>query len=327
MQRSVQQANGDSVLASPRKKQRVSNATTKVTVVLGAQWGDEGKGKVVDMLAMDADVVCRCQGGSNAGHTVVVDGAEFHFHLLPSGIINPRCTSVIGNGVVIHLPGLFEELESNEAKGLKNWRERLIISDRAHIVFDFHQQVDGLQELEKGTQSLGTTKKGIGPTYSSKAARNGLRIGDLLGDFDKFSQKFDTLVTSYQKMFPALKVDVKAELQRYKEYAERIRPLVKETVQYLHQALREGKKVLVEGANAAMLDIDFGTYPYVTSSNCSIGGVCTGLGLPPSYIGEVVGVVKAYTTRVGDGPFPTELLNATGELLQRRGHENWCYNK
>ncbi|XP_029039384.1 adenylosuccinate synthetase [Osmia lignaria lignaria] len=321
MQRSVQQANGDGVLASPRKKQCMLSTSTKITVVLGAQWGDEGKGKVVDMLATDADVVCRCQGGSNAGHTVVVDGAEFHFHLLPSGIMNPRCTSVIGNGVVIHLPGLFEELESNEAKGLKNWQERLVISDRAHIVFDFHQQVDGLQELEKGNQSLGTTKKGIGPTYSSKAARNGLRIGDLLGDFDKFSQKFDTLVTSYQKMFPALHVDVKSELQRYKEYAERIRPLVRETVQYLHHALREGKKVLVEGANAAMLDIDFGTYPYVTSSNCSIGGVCTGLGLPPSYIGEVVGVVKAYTTRVGDGPFPTELLDATGEFLQKKGHE------
>ncbi|CAK9827553.1 Adenylosuccinate synthetase [Anthophora retusa] len=320
MQRSAQQTNGDSVLTS-RKKQRVSSVATKVTVVLGAQWGDEGKGKVVDMLATDADVVCRCQGGSNAGHTVVVDGAEFHFHLLPSGIINSRCTSLIGNGVVIHLPGLFEELESNEAKGLKNWQERLVISDRAHIVFDFHQQVDSLQELEKGTQSLGTTKKGIGPTYSSKAARNGLRIGDLLGDFDGFSLKFNALVTSYQKIFPALQVDVKAELQRYKEYAERIRPLVKETVQYLNEALCEGKKVLVEGANATMLDIDFGTYPYVTSSNCSIGGVCTGLGLSPFYIGEVVGVVKAYTTRVGDGPFPTELLDATGDLLQRRGHE------
>ncbi|XP_076633177.1 adenylosuccinate synthetase [Colletes latitarsis] len=321
MQRSVQRANGDGVLASPRKKQRLLSATAKVTVILGAQWGDEGKGKCVDMLATDADVVCRCQGGSNAGHTVIVDGVEFHFHLLPSGIINSRCASLIGNGVVIHLPSLFQELESNEAKGMKNWQERLIISDRAHIVFDFHQQVDGLEELAKGTQSLGTTKKGIGPTYSSKAARNGLRIGDLLGDFDKFSQKFDALVKSYQRMFPALEVDVKAELQQYKEYAERIRPLVKETVQYLHQSLREGKKVLVEGANAAMLDIDFGTYPYVTSSNCSIGGVCTGLGLPPSYIGEVVGVVKAYTTRVGDGPFPTELLDATGDFLQKRGHE------
>lgn len=253
-----------------------------------------------------------------------------------------------GNGVVIHLPGLFEELEKNESKGLKDWQDRLVISDRAHIVFDFHQQVDGLQELEKGTQSLGTTKKGIGPTYSSKAARNGLRIGDLLGDFDKFSQKFNTLVTSYQKMFPALHVDIKAELDRYKEYvyitftsyicfyymiiyditslfahsySERIRPYVKETVQYLHQALKDGKKVLVEGANAAMLDIDFGTYPYVTSSNCSIGGVLTGLGLPPTTIGEIIGVVKAYTTRVGDGPFPTELLDSIGELLQKRGHE------
>ncbi|KOX81300.1 Adenylosuccinate synthetase [Melipona quadrifasciata] len=315
----VKQANGEGVLASPRKKQRVSSANAaKVTVVLGAQWGDEGKGKVVDMLAMDADVVCRCQFKEektlpleNAVNWIFFDewGREFNNFAVRTG------------GVFQRYRCLFEELESNEAKGLKNWQERLIISDRAHIVFDFHQQVDGLQELEKGTQSLGTTKKGIGPTYSCKAARNGLRIGDLLGDFDKFSQKFDTLVTSYQKMFPALQVDVKAELHRYKEYAERIRPMVKETVQYLHQALREGKKVLVEGANAAMLDIDFGTYPYVTSSNCSIGGVCTGLGLPPSYIREVVGVVKAYTTRVGDGPFPTELLDATGELLQKRGHE------
>ncbi|XP_074105316.1 adenylosuccinate synthetase [Cotesia typhae] len=293
----------------------------KVTVVLGAQWGDEGKGKVVDMLAADADIVCRCQGGNNAGHTVVVNGGQFFFHLLPSGIINPRCKSILGNGVVIHIPGLFEELEQNEAKGLKDWKSRLIISDRAHIVFDFHQQVDGMQELEKGSQSLGTTKKGIGPTYSSKATRNGLRIGDLMGDFEKFSEKFKTLVTTYQRMFPSLHVDVKSELERYKGYAERIRPLVKETVHYLHSALKNGQNVLVEGANAAMLDIDFGTYPYVTSSNCSIGGVCTGLGLPPSTIDQVIGVIKAYTTRVGDGPFPTELTDSTGELLQSRGHE------
>ncbi|XP_011302123.1 adenylosuccinate synthetase [Fopius arisanus] len=319
----IQQANGDGNLSSPRKKQRTttSSSLTKVTVVLGAQWGDEGKGKVVDMLADDADVVCRCQGGNNAGHTVVVDGVSFFFHLLPSGIINPRCKSVLGNGVVIHLPGLFEELEQNEAKGLKDWQDRLIISDRAHIVFDFHQQVDGMQELEKGTQSLGTTKKGIGPTYSSKATRNGLRIGDLLGDFDKFSEKFKTLVQQCQRMFPSLQVDVNSELERYKGYAERVRPLVKETVWFLHKALKAGQKVLVEGANAAMLDIDFGTYPYVTSSNCSIGGVITGLGLPPSTIGDTIGVVKAYTTRVGDGPFPTELTDSTGEILQTRGRE------
>ncbi|XP_051160748.1 adenylosuccinate synthetase [Leptopilina boulardi] len=318
-----QQTNGEANLASPRKKQRtsISGPLSKVTVVLGAQWGDEGKGKVVDVLANNVDIVCRCQGGNNAGHTVVVDKTEFHFHLLPSGIINPRCKSVIGNGVVIHLPGLFAELEENEEKGLKDWRDRLVISDRAHLVFDFHQQVDGLQEQEKGNQSLGTTKRGIGPTYSCKASRNGLRVGDLLGDFDKFEDKFKTLVESYQRMFPNLQVDIKSELERYKEYSERVRPLVKETVHFLHMALREGKKVLVEGANAALLDIDFGTYPYVTSSNCSIGGVCTGLGLPPNTIGEVIGVCKAYTTRVGDGPFPTELLDETGDLLQNRGRE------
>ncbi|XP_021190557.3 adenylosuccinate synthetase [Helicoverpa armigera] len=311
--------NGDvSSGTHPCKKSKMEN---KVAVVLGAQWGDEGKGKVVDLLAVNCDIVCRCQGGNNAGHTVVVDGKEFDFHLLPSGIINQKCISVIGNGVVIHLPGLFEELKKNELKGMKGWQDRLIISDRAHLVFDMHQQVDGLQEAEKGKNSLGTTKKGIGPTYSSKATRNGLRIGDLLGDFAMFEEKFRTLAANYKRMFPSLEVDIEAELNRYQEYATMIRPMVRDTVSYLHKAIKEGKKVLVEGANAALLDIDFGTYPYVTSSNCSIGGVCTGLGLPPLVIGEVLGVVKAYTTRVGDGPFPTELHDETGRLLQERGHE------
>ncbi|EAA07403.5 adenylosuccinate synthetase isoform X1 [Anopheles arabiensis] len=295
--------------------------TQKVTVVLGAQWGDEGKGKVVDMLAADADIVCRCQGGNNAGHTVVVNGVDFDFHLLPSGIIHEKCISIIGNGVVVHLPGLFEELAKNEAKGLKNWTDRLIISNRAHLVLDLHQQVDGLQEAEKGGKSLGTTKKGIGPCYSSKATRNGIRVSDLLGDFKMFSEKFEALVAMYKRLYPDFSVDVNAELARYREYAERLRPLVRDSVSYLHTSLKEGKSVLVEGANAAMLDIDFGTYPYVTSSNCSIGGVLTGLGLPPQSIGEVIGVVKAYTTRVGDGPFPTELLDEIGSLLQKRGGE------
>ncbi|VEN50858.1 unnamed protein product [Callosobruchus maculatus] len=298
---------------SPRKRAR-AEPESKVTVILGAQWGDEGKGKVVDMLAADVDVVCRCQGGNNAGHTVVINGVEYDFHLLPSGIIHPKCKSVIGNGVVIHLPGMFEEIEKNEKKGLKGWQDRLIISDRAHLVFDMHQQVDGLQEQENNRKGLGTTKKGIGPTYSSKAIRNGIRIGDLLGDYNHFSKK-------YQRMFPSLKVDIDAELIRYKEFAEKIRPLVFDTVCFLDKSLRSGKKVLVEGANAAMLDIDFGTYPYVTSSNCSVGGVCTGLGIPPHRIGEIIGVVKAYTTRVGDGPFPTELPNDIGDLLQSRGAE------
>ncbi|CAH2242993.1 jg19436 [Pararge aegeria aegeria] len=311
------EVNGD----CPRLNKKYKMENNKVTVVLGAQWGDEGKGKVVDLLAINSDIVCRCQGGNNAGHTVVVDGKEFDFHLLPSGIINSKCTSVIGNGVVIHLPGLFEELKKNELKGMEGWQQRLIISDRAHLVFDIHQQVDGLQEAEKGKNSLGTTKKGIGPTYSSKATRNGIRIGDLLGDFNIFEEKFRTLAANYERMFPSLEVEIDSELVRYREYADKIRPLVRDTVAYLHTEIEDGKKVLVEGANAAMLDIDFGTYPYVTSSNCSIGGVCTGLGLPPKLIGEVLGVVKAYTTRVGDGPFPTELHDETGRLLQDRGHE------
>lgn len=294
---------------------------SKATVVLGAQWGDEGKGKLVDLLAVDSGIVCRCQGGNNAGHTVVVGKTEYDFHLLPSGIINKGCTSIIGNGVVIHLPGLFEEIKKNEAKGLLDWQSRLLISDRAHLVFDFHQSVDGLQEAEKGKNSLGTTKKGIGPAYSSKASRNGIRISDLMGNFDQFAEKFRTLVEAYKRMFPDLTVDIPAELVRYREYAEKVRPLVKDTVYYLHSALLSNKKVLVEGANAAMLDIDFGTYPYVTSSNCSIGGVCTGLGIPPNRIGEVYGVVKAYTTRVGDGPFPTELTDDTGNYLQTKGRE------
>ncbi|XP_011193293.1 adenylosuccinate synthetase [Zeugodacus cucurbitae] len=300
---------------------RLNMYKSKVGVVLGAQWGDEGKGKVVDMLALEVDIVCRCQGGNNAGHTVVANGTEFDFHLLPSGIVNEKCISVIGNGVVIHLPSLFDELSKNEAKGLQKLEHRLIISDRAHLVFDFHQLVDGMQEAEKGGKSLGTTKKGIGPAYSSKATRNGIRVGELLGDFNIFADKFKSIVATHLRLFPSINIDVEAELARYKEYAEKIRPYVKDTICFLHTALRQGKKILVEGANAAMLDIDFGTYPYVTSSNCSIGGVLTGLGLPPQTIGDVIGVVKAYTTRVGDGPFPTEQINEFGELLQTRGAE------
>uniref|UniRef100_A0A8C9XPQ8 Adenylosuccinate synthetase n=2 Tax=Sander lucioperca TaxID=283035 RepID=A0A8C9XPQ8_SANLU len=294
--------------AATGQKRSRNDAGNKATVVLGAQWGDEGKGKVVDLLATDADVVCRCQGGNNAGHTVVVDGKEYDFHLLPSGIINSKSISLIGNGVVIHLPGLFEEGDKNEKKGLKGWEKRLIVSDRAHIVFDFHQVVDGLQETERQAQegkNIGTTKKGIGPAYSSKASRTGLRVCDLLGDFKDFSMKFKNLVHQFQSMYPALTVD---------EYAERLRPMVRDGVYYMYEALHGSpKKILVEGANAALLDIDFGTYPFVTSSNCTVGGACTGLGIPPLNIGDVFGVSKAYTTRVGIG--------AVGELLQTRGHE------
>uniref|UniRef100_A0A1I8NUU0 Adenylosuccinate synthetase n=1 Tax=Stomoxys calcitrans TaxID=35570 RepID=A0A1I8NUU0_STOCA len=306
---------GNGVVQSPKRYE------SQVTVVLGAQWGDEGKGKVVDMLAREADIVCRCQGGSNADHIVVVNGTEFVFHLLPCGIVNEKCVAVIGNGVVIHLPSLLEELSQMQSKGLAKIEQRLIISDRAHLVFDFHQEVDGMQEAEREGTAIGTTRKGIGPTYSSKATRNGIRVGELLGDFNHFIEKFKTIVGNYQRLFPSISVDINAELKRYKTYAECIRPYVKDSVYFLHAALLAGKIILVEGANAGMLDIDFGTYPYVTSSNCSIGGVLTGLGLPAQAIGEVIGVVKSYTTRVGDGPFPTELSNNMGEELQKRGSE------
>ncbi|XP_078001219.1 adenylosuccinate synthetase isozyme 2-like [Glandiceps talaboti] len=300
-------------------KEIKSVPANKVKVVLGCQWGDEGKGKLVDILAQEADVVCRCAGGNNAGHTVVANGQEYDFHLLPSGIIHEKCKSVIGNGVVIHLPGLFDEATRNK---IHNWEGRLIISDRAHLVFDLHQQVDGLQERAKGKNSIGTTKKGIGPTYSNKASRSGIRICDLLGDFDLFSDKLRNLINTYKKVFPELDVDVNKELSKYKEYAESIRPMVADTVHYMYEALEDpSKNIIVEGANATMLDIDFGTYPYVTSSSCAVGGVCTGLGIPPSKVGEVYGVFKAYITRVGEGILPTEQDNEIGHTLQERGHE------
>uniref|UniRef100_A0A4X2K4N9 Adenylosuccinate synthetase n=1 Tax=Vombatus ursinus TaxID=29139 RepID=A0A4X2K4N9_VOMUR len=310
-----------------RLQQETGAVGSRVTVVLGAQWGDEGKGKVVDLLATDADVICRCQGGNNAGHTVVVDGKEFDFHLLPSGIINTKAVSFIGNGVVIHLPGLFEEAEKNEKKGKYDIFDFLYSENHIHssYLFDFHQAVDGLQEMQRQAQegkNIGTTKKGIGPTYSSKAARTGLRICDLLSDFDEFSARFKNLAYQYQSMFPTLEVDTEGQLKKLKVFAERIRPMVRDGVYFIYEALHgPPKKILVEGANAALLDIDFGTYPFVTSSNCTVGGVCTGLGIPPQNVGEVFGVVKAYTTRVGIGAFPTEQINEIGDLLQNRGHE------
>ncbi|XP_037731260.1 adenylosuccinate synthetase-like [Drosophila subpulchrella] len=290
---------------------------SKEDVILGAQWGDEGKGKVVNMLTSGVDIVCRCPGGNNAGHTVVANGTQFDCHLLPSGVVNEKCVSVIGNGVVIHLPSLFDEVLKKETKGLQLSENRLIISDRAHLVYDFHQHVDGMQEAEKGGKSLGG--KGIARTYSSKATRKSIRVGELLGDFNLFSDKFKSILATHVRLLTSMYVE--AELARYKDYADKVRPYVMDTICFLHNALRNGKTILVEGANAAMLDIDFGTYPYVTSSNCSIGEVLTGLGLLPQTIGEVIGVVMANTMRVGGCPFPTEQLNEIGDLLQTRGFE------
>lgn len=296
-----------------------------MTVVLGAQWGDEGKGKLVDLLCEDMDVVARCQGGNNAGHTVQVGDIKYDFHLLPSGVIWEGCESLIGNGVVIHLPGLFEELEKNIAKGLKGWETRLKISDKAHLVFDFHQEIDGLVENSRsqteGITKIGTTKKGIGPTYATKMMRSGVRVADLMDDFENFKLLFNSLADESISHYPELKIDREKEFERYRAFAERIRPLVVESVSYLNKKAKKGAKILVEGANAGMIDIDFGIYPYVTSSNCSIGGVCTGLGLPPQEIKNVFGVMKAYSTKVGDGPYPTEQINDIGEFLRKEGHE------
>ncbi|TDL24687.1 Adenylosuccinate synthetase [Rickenella mellea] len=299
-----------------------------VTVVLGAQWGDEGKGKLVDILSGDMDICARCAGGNNAGHTIVVpvgEGTErvektFAFHLLPSGLVNPKCVGLIGSGVVVHLPSFFAELDALQAQGL-DCTGRVFISDRAQLVFDFHQIVDGIKEVELGGSSIGTTKKGIGPAYSGKASRSGLRVHHLF-DHATFAAKFRKIVEGRFKRYGSFEYDTEGEILRYKELATRLRPYVIDSLTYLHTQLsQKHARVLVEGANALMLDLDFGTYPFVTSSSTSVGGVCTGLGIPPKMIGKVVGVVKAYTTRVGRGPFPTELLDDVGTHLQEIGRE------
>lgn len=295
-------------------------------VVLGSQWGDEGKGKLVDILCEDIDVCCRCAGGNNAGHTIVVDNIKYDFHMLPSGLVNPNCVNLLGSGVVVHIPSFFEELQNLVNKGL-DATGRLFISSRAQIVFDFHQRVDKLREAElSGKQaSIGTTGKGIGPSYSTKASRSGLRMHHLVnqeqGAWELFEEKYRRLVKTRFQRYGDFEYDFEAELAKLKEYREALKPYVIDSVSFIHKAIADKKKILVEGANALMLDIDFGTYPYVTSSNTGIGGVLTGLGLPPRAIKNVYGVVKAYTTRVGEGPFPTEQLNEDGDKLQTIGAE------
>ncbi|KAI3387643.1 hypothetical protein SNEBB_008359 [Seison nebaliae] len=296
--------------------------TNGVVVVLGAQWGDEGKGKLVDILATSADVVCRVQGGNNAGHTIVVDNVEYDFHLIPSGLVNEKCLSVIGNGCVVNIKDMFDELAKLKLKGIKDWENRVKLSERAHIVFNLHRILDGAFEEKRGRASLGTTRKGIGPTYSSKATRNGLRIIDVLGDWDEFLRKYEKLRETYRHILTD-QYDDEEELNFIKEMRPILRRITINTSELINKSIYGSKKesIIVEGANACMLDIDFGTYPFVTSSNCTVGGVCTGMGIPPQTIKTIFGVVKAYTTRVGDGAFPTEQKNEIGELLQQVGHE------
>ncbi|KAL3778754.1 hypothetical protein ACHAWO_011408 [Cyclotella atomus] len=276
-----------------------------IDVVLGSQWGDEGKGKLVDILSQEYDVCARVAGGSNAGHTIVVEGKKYKFHLLPSGVLNEKATCVLGNGVVIHLPSFLNELDGLKHQGI-DAENRILLSDRAHLVFDFHQEVDGISEHRLGRNKIGTTKKGIGPAYASKISRNGIRIGDL-ENFDFFEMRFRELADYQMRSHPGLEIDVEGQLEYYRSIAKRVTAMTTDTIEYTNEQYDMGKKILIEGANATMLDIDFGTYPYVTSSNPSIGSVLTGLGVSPKKIHGIYGTTKAYCTRVGEGPFPTEL--------------------
>ncbi|KAL8254638.1 hypothetical protein R6Q59_032859 [Mikania micrantha] len=295
----------------------------QVSAVLGCQWGDEGKGKLVDILAKHFDIVARCQGGANAGHTIYnSEGKKFALHLVPSGILNEDTMCVIGNGVVVHLPGLFKEIDGLESNGV-SCKGRILVSDRAHLLFDYHQEIDGLRETELAKSFIGTTKRGIGPCYSSKVTRNGIRVSDLR-HMDTFADKLDVLLSDAASRFKGFNYTsdvLKKEVETYKQLAERLEPFICDTVHYMHKSISHKKKILVEGGQATMLDIDFGTYPFVTSSSPSAGGICTGLGIAPRGLSDVIGVVKAYTTRVGSGPFPTELLGNAGDLLRAAGQE------
>ncbi|MEG6584368.1 adenylosuccinate synthase [Dendrosporobacter sp. 1207_IL3150] len=291
-------------------------------VVIGTQWGDEGKGKIVDYLAEKADVVVRYQGGNNAGHTVIVGGNEFKLHLLPSGILYNDKTCVIGNGVVIDPAVLIKEIENMQEKGIDT--SNLRISNRAHVIMPYHRLLDAVEEEYRGDFKIGTTKRGIGPCYMDKNARSGIRIVDLL-DEEEFSAKLERNLEAKNHLLKAVYneegFDFEAVKAEYLGYAEKLRPYVRDTSAVLYQAIGEGQKVLFEGAQATLLDLDHGTYPYVTSSHPIAGGACIGAGIGPSKISKVIGVVKAYTTRVGEGPFPTELLDETGEMIRKEGHE------
>jgi len=290
----------------------------KVVAILGQQWGDEGKGKLVDEILKTFDICARFNGGANAGHTVEADFKKFVLHLLPCGVIHPSVKNVLGNGVVIHIPTLFEEIQQMKNAGI-SLKDRLFISNRANIITQSHLLTDAA--LEK-TGSIGTTKRGIGPSYTTKMLRKALRMGDLL-DWNCFIQKYNTLVKDLNKFFSIDFRDTMEELDQLKKFREEIihEKMIIDTSIFLNYHIEEDKRILIEGANATMLDVDFGTYPFVTSSSTNIGGACTGLGIPANKIDSVIGVVKAYTTRVGGGPFPTEQLNSTGEFLQKEGHE------
>ncbi|MBV9503317.1 MAG: adenylosuccinate synthase [Acidobacteriaceae bacterium] len=291
-------------------------------IVLGAQWGDEGKGKIVDLLSEKFDVVARYQGGHNAGHTVFIRNQKFVLKLIPSGVLRPGVLAVIGNGVVVDPAALLEEIASLEAAGF-NVRAQLKISNRAHVIFPFHRTIEKISESRADRIPIGTTSRGIGPCYEDKIARRGIRLADLV-DPD-FARLYCALAEDKQLIADAFqiseRIDFQEILDRYKEFAEQIRPLVCDASLLLNSMIRDGKSVLFEGAQGTMLDIDFGTYPFVTSSSAAAGGACTGTGVPPTKIDGIIGVSKAYITRVGAGPFPSEDLTELGEHIRQAGNE------
>jgi adenylosuccinate synthase len=293
------------------------------TVVVGTQWGDEGKGKLTDLLAKEMDVVVRYQGGHNAGHRIVVDGEAFALQLVPSGILYPAVTPVIGNGVVVDPKVLLAELDALELRGIDS--SRLMVSGNAHLVMPYHQELDRVNERYLGRNALGTTRRGIGPAYADKATRVGLRVQDLL-DAKIFRQKLDVVLKEknavLSRVYNRLPLSGAEIADAYlNEYAPRLAPMIADTVSFLHDQLAVGRHVLLEGAQATFLDLDHGTYPFVTSSNPVAGGACTGSGIGPREITRVIGIAKAYVTRVGAGPFPTELTDDIGDLLVERGGE------
>ena len=294
-----------------------------VTVVIGSQWGDEGKGKIVDLIAKDIDIVARYQGGANAGHTICWEDKEFVLHLVPSGIFHEGVQCVIGNGVVIDPVAVMKEIDMIRNLGYEV-EGRLHISHNAHLIMPYHKKLEEARERWRDAGAIGTTGRGIGPSYVDKFARTGIRVVDLL-DRDVLRKKLITSMEEknaiLQNVYGADELDVDAIIDEYVEFDKIIDPFVTDTTELLGQALADGKRVLAEGAQGSLLDVDFGTYPFVTSSHPTVGGCCTGLGVPPTAVERVIGIVKAYCTRVGNGPFPTELLDETGEELRRTGAE------
>jgi len=292
-------------------------------VVVGAQWGDEGKGKIVDFLAKDADIIARYQGGDNAGHTIVIGKEKYVLHLVPSGILHPDKKCVIGNGVVLSPKVLFEEIDTLKNRGVYI-SDNLYISDRTHLIMPYHKLIEIADETNRGSKKIGTTGRGIGPAYMDKAGRLGIRVGDLL-DSKIFAEKLELNLEQKAIILGKSKDWIKSTkneiFQEFQDYAIKIKPLVTDTFTMLHDAMDSGKSIIFESAQGTLLDVDLGTYPYCTSSNSTAGGACIGLGIGPNKIDRVVGLVKAYTTRVGEGPFPTEFTQEMSEKIRNRGEE------